>query len=67
MNKLLKSVTTRMHMASNANQDRISITPDMVEATLKIDMETWRYFENLDEDTRQMMSRVLNDYVEKQK
>jgi hypothetical protein len=67
MNKLLKSVTTRMHMTSNANQDRISIAPDMVEATLKIDMETWRYFENLDEDTRQIMSRVLNDYVEKQK
>lgn len=56
-----------MHMTSNANQDRISIAPDMVEATLKIDMETWRYFENLDEDTRQIMSRVLNDYVEKQK
>ncbi len=67
MNKLLKSVTTRMHMTSNANQDRISVAPDMVEATLKIDIDTWRYFENLDEDSRQMMANVLKDYVDNQK
>ena len=67
MNKLLRSMTSRMQIASNANQDKIAPTPNLVEATLRVDLDTWRYFENLDEDSRQMMSVVLKDYVEKQK
>lgn len=65
MNKLLRSMTTRMHIVPNENT--LKAAPDYVEATLRIDMETWRYFENLDEDSRAMMARVLKDYVEKQR
>ena len=67
MNKLLRSITNRTSNYNANNQDRIQIAPDMIEATLRIDIETWRYFENLDEDSRAMMSRVLADYVQKQK
>lgn len=65
MNKLLRSMTTRMHTVPNENT--LKVTPNHVDATLRIDIETWRYFENLDEDSRAMMARVLKDYVEKQR
>ena len=67
MNKLLQNVSNRFHLAPvNANEDRIGATPSQVNVEIKIDMDTWRYFENLDEDSRAMMARVLKDYVEKQ-
>ena len=64
MNKLLRSMTTRM---PTTNENSLKATPSYVDATLRIDVETWRYFENLDEDSRAMMARVLKDYVEKQR
>jgi len=67
MNKLLQSVTNAVHTFANTNENRVSITPDHVDLNIRVDMNTWRYFENLDEDSRQMMARVLSDYVEKQK
>lgn len=66
MNKLLRSMT-RAHTIESANEDRFSTTAGFFDVTLKIDAETWRYFENLDEDSRQMMARVLKDYVQRQK
>jgi hypothetical protein len=66
MNKLLQSVTNAVQTLSNTNENGLSVTPDSVNVTLNIDIHTWRYFENLDEDSRQMMARVLKDYVEKQ-
>jgi hypothetical protein len=66
MNKLLQSVTSAVQTLSNTNENGLSVTPDSVNVTLNIDIHTWRYFENLDEDSRQMMARVLKDYVEKQ-
>jgi len=65
MNKLLRSVTTRMTPFSNTNENHLSTTPNSVDINLRVDMATWRFFENLDEDSRAMMSRVLSDYVEK--
>jgi hypothetical protein len=64
MNKLLQSLTQSRF--SSANQDNIRIAPNHVETTIKIDIDTWRYFENLDEDSRTMMAHVLADYVRKQ-
>jgi len=66
MNKLLQSVTSAVQTLSNTNENGLSVTPNTINATLDIDIDTWRYFENLDEDSRQMMARVLKDYVEKQ-
>ena len=66
MNKLLRSITG-MHSNTTANEDRFAVTPNYVDTALRIDVETWRYFENLDEDSRNMMARVLKDYVEKQR
>lgn len=57
-------MTTRIQAV---NEDRFQATRDHLDVTLKIDAETWRYFEKLDEDSRQMMARVLKDYVERQK
>ena len=57
-------MTTRMHATPNENT--LKAAPTYIDATLRIDMNTWRFFENLDEDSRAMMSRVLKDYVEKQ-
>ncbi len=66
MNKLLKSVTSAVNTTlSNTNENKIKATPDHVDLNIRVDMPTWRYFENLDEDSRQMMSRVLQDYVRK--
>jgi hypothetical protein len=69
MNKLLRSITSRPYnmMTPSANQDSIRIAPDMIDVTVRVDAQTWRYFDSLDEDARSMMSRVLKDYVEKQK
>jgi hypothetical protein len=67
MNKLLRSMTMRMQPANNANEDYLRPTPSTLDLTINVDAETWRYFENLDEDSRAMMARVLKDYVEKQK
>ena len=64
MNKLLQSLT--QSRLSSANQDYIRVAPNHVETQIKIDIDTWRYFENLDEDSRTMMARVLADYVRKQ-
>ena len=66
MNKLLRSVTTRTSHF-NTNQNVIKLTPDHVDLNIRVDSDTWRYFENLDEDSRHMMARVLKDYVEKQR
>ena len=66
MNKLLRSVTTRMQL-THENENELKVSPDHVDLNLRIDLDTWRYFENLDEDSRAMMSRVLKDYVERQK
>lgn len=66
MNKLLRSMT-RLNTTVSANEDRLSSTPDNVKVELTVDIETWRYFENLDEDSRAMMARVLKDYVQSQK
>ena len=66
MNKLLKSVTSAVNTISNTNENRISAAPNHVDLNIRVDMKTWRYFENLDEDSRQMMARVLKDYVERQ-
>ena len=65
MNKLLRSMTTRMQTTPNENS--LKATPDFVDLTIRVDLDTWRFFENLDEDSRGMMARVLKDYVEKQK
>jgi len=67
MNKLLKSVTSAVNTLSNTNENRLAVTPNHVDLNIHVDAETWRYFENLDEDSRQMMGRVLQDYVQKQK
>jgi|GEM_PF-1951278 len=67
MNKLLYSMT-RLNAAISANEDkRLSTTPNRVNVELNIDIDTWRYFEDLDEDSRTMMARVLKDYVQHQK
>lgn len=67
MNKLLYSMT-RLNAALSANEDnRLSPTPNRVNVELNVDIDTWRYFENLDEDSRTMMARVLKDYVQSQK
>ena len=66
MNRLLKSVTSAVNTISNTNENRISVAPDHVDLNIRVDMATWRYFENLDEESRHMMARVLKDYVEKQ-
>ena len=58
-------MTTRMHMTPNEN--KLKTTPQFIDLSIRVDMETWRYFENLDEDSRAIMARVLKDYVEKQK
>lgn len=58
---------TRLNAAISANEDRISSTPNRFNVELNIDIDTWRYFENLDEDSRTMMARVLKDYVQRQK
>lgn len=67
MNKLLKSVTSAVNTLSNTNENTIKATPDHVDLNIRVDMATWRYFENLDEDSRQIMASVLEDYVRKQK
>lgn len=68
MNKLLQSMSHRLHLASNnANEDRLKATPDTIKVEIKIDAQTWCFFENLDEDSRTMMAHVLKDYVERQK
>ena len=67
MNKLLKSVTSAANIIANTNDNAIKISPNHVDLNIRVDAETWRYFENLDEDSRQMMGRVLQDYVQKQK
>ena len=66
MNKLLQSVTSAVQTLSNTNENSLQVTPDSVNVALNVDIDTWRYFENLDEDSRQIMARVLKDYVEKQ-
>lgn len=66
MNKLLRSVTTRMN-PTHENENGFQISPNHVDATITVDIDTWRYFEKLDEDSRDMMARVLRDYVERQK
>lgn len=58
---------TRLNTAITANEDRLSPTPNRVNVELNVDIDTWRYFENLDEDSRTMMARVLKDYVQSQK
>lgn len=67
MNKLLQSVTSAVQNLSSAhiNENKIGTTPDSVNVTLNLDIDTWRYFENLDEDSRQIMARVLKDYKDK--
>ena len=60
-------MTSRFHSIEGANQDRITSTPSMIDLNIKVDAATWEYFQNLDEDARTMMSRVLRDYVERQK
>lgn len=60
-------MTTRVSTMANANEDRFQTAPSLLDVTINVDADTWRFFENLDEDSRQMMSRVLKDYVEKQK
>lgn len=67
MNKLLKSVTSAVNTLSNTNENTIKVAPDHVDLNIRVDMKTWRYFENLDEDSRHMMARVLQDYVQKQR
>jgi len=67
MNKLLQSVTSAVTTMTSTNENTIKETPSHVDLTLRIDIETWRYFENLDEDSRQIMARVLEDYVSKQR
>jgi hypothetical protein len=66
MNRLLKSVTSAVTTLSNTNENRMSVTPNHVDLNIRVDMATWRYFENLDEDSRNMMACVLEDYVKKQ-
>jgi len=66
MNRLLKSVTSAVTTLSNTNENHMSVAPNHVDLNVRVDMKTWRYFENLDEDSRNMMARVLKDYVEKQ-
>jgi len=67
MNKLLQSVTSAVqHLSSNhINENKIGPTPDSVKVTINLDIDTWRYFENLDEDSRQMMARILQEYKDK--
>ena len=65
MNKFLRSMT-RFQPVTTANQDRISSAPAMIDLNIRIDADTWRYFEYLDEDSRTMIARVLKDYVQRQ-
>ena len=67
MNKLLQQMTSRFHTIDSANQDTFGHTPSMIDLNIKVDSQTWSYFQDLDEDARSMMARVLKDYVEKQK
>jgi hypothetical protein len=67
MNKLLQSVTSAVSTLSNTNENKVSAMPGHVDLNIRVDMDTWRYFENLDDDSRHIMAQVLNDYVENQK
>jgi hypothetical protein len=67
MNKLLQQMTSRFHMIETANQDMIRSAPSFVAVDIKIDNDTWNYFQNMDEDARGAMANVLADYVERQK
>jgi hypothetical protein len=64
MNKLLRSITSINATAPNENN--FKATPNQITTNITVDIDTWRFFENLDEDSRQMMARVLKDYVEQQ-
>jgi hypothetical protein len=68
MNKLLKHMSTRLHPAlQNVNENKMISTPSNVSIHLKVDSETWRYFDHLDDDARTLLSKVLADYVRQQK
>jgi len=67
MNKLLQQMTSRFHTIEGANQSHMTSTPSMIDLNIKVDSNTWDYFQNLDEDARAMMARVLKDYVENER
>jgi hypothetical protein len=65
MNKLLRSMTKRTINVPNEN--KIMVAPDRVAVTIDVNSQCWRYFENLDEDSRAIIARVVEDYVERQR
>ena len=65
MNKLLKSMSTpRTFAATGDNTTTLQPISNDCDVNLRVDADTWNFFQKFSDDSRAIMAKVLKDYVE---